>query len=72
MPMHQGIEYAVHWKGEWEWEVKSSHGDDAVCVARGTVTSTLEKLSDDDRRQLAVVAAHAAIDLLVEKGILGA
>jgi hypothetical protein len=72
MPMHRGVEYAVHWKGEWEWEVRSKHGDDAVCVVRGTVTSTQENVSDDERRQLAIVAAHAAIELLIEKGIVAA
>jgi hypothetical protein len=72
MPRHQGVEYVIHWKGEWEWEVHSNYGDEAICVVRGTVTSTHEKVSDDDQRQLAAVAAHAAIDLLIEKRIVAA
>jgi hypothetical protein len=58
----------IHWKSEWEWKVHSNHGDEAICVVRGTVTP--REVSDDDQRQLAAVAAHAAIDLLIEKRIV--
>lgn len=72
MPKYRRVEYAIRAKDGWEWEVLSKPGPSGLGLVRGTVTSTCENLADEEWRQLALDAAHAAIDLLIKKKVVAA
>lgn len=73
MPRYQGIEYAIRWKGEWEWEV-FAHPNDAIGIVHGTVKITVISPDEDFRqeewRQIAVAGVRAAIRTLLQKGLV--